>query len=74
MADNDEIPDAKEEIILSIRQDGVQAKCYGGSYFLIAATQKSDMPNRGTKPTDIYYNVLLRSSSSPFTAYHQGER
>ena len=48
MADNDENPDAKKEIILSIRQDGVQAKSYGGSYFLIAATQKSDMPNRGT--------------------------
>ena len=46
MVDNDENPDAKRNH-LSIRQDGVQAS-YGGSYFLIAATQKSDMPNRGT--------------------------
>ena len=77
MADNDENPDAKKEIILSIRQDGVQAKSYGGSYFLIAATQKSDMPNRGTNdPWEcirtrkaLVDKFFANSEDIPFTEY-----
>lgn len=47
MADNDENPDAVQEIIFPIRQDGIKSQSYGGSFFLIAALQKGDMPTRG---------------------------
>lgn len=82
MADNDENADAMKEIILSIRQDGVQAKSYGGSYFLIAATQKNDMPNRGTN--DPWECIRARkalvdkffadSKDIPFTEYDESNR
>lgn len=49
MADNDENPDAKKEIILSYPSGWCTSKRVTEEVTsLIAATQKSDMPNRGT--------------------------
>ena len=43
MADNDENPEAVQEIILPIRQDGINIRTYGGSLFPIASTRTSGM-------------------------------
>ena len=48
MADNDENPNAMQEIILPIRQDGVKTRNHGGSVYLICATRIADMPRMGT--------------------------
>lgn len=48
MADNDENPNAMQEIILPIRQDGVKTRYYGGSVYLICATRIAGMPRMGT--------------------------
>ncbi|WP_286334763.1 starch-binding outer membrane lipoprotein SusD [Bacteroides caecimuris] len=48
MADNDENPNAMQEIILPIRQDGVKTRNYGGSVYLICATRIAGMPRMGT--------------------------
>lgn len=51
MADNDglsAVNDAKNEIILSICQDGVQTQSWGGSLFLIASCSTGGMPAVGT--------------------------
>ena len=48
MADNDENPNAMQEIILPIRQDGVKTCNYGGSVYLICATRIAGMPRMGT--------------------------
>lgn len=48
MGDNGENPDAMQEIILPIAQHGDYTKTYSGSYFLIAATHTSGMPEWGT--------------------------
>lgn len=51
MADNDENPEAMQEIILPIRQDGLRTRQYGGSLMLIAGARSSQMPNYGLKET-----------------------
>lgn len=48
MADNDANPRAMKEIILPIRQDGINTISYGGSLYLIAATHTSGMTPWGT--------------------------
>lgn len=48
MADNDENPNAMQEIILTIRQDGVKTRNYGGSVYLVCATRIAGMPRMGT--------------------------
>lgn len=48
MADNDENPNAMQEIILPIRQDGVKTRNYGGSAYLVCATRIAGMPRMGT--------------------------
>ena len=48
MADNDENPNAMQEIILPIRQDGVKTRNYGGSVYLVCATRIAGMPRMGT--------------------------
>lgn len=48
MADNDENPNAMQEIILPIRQDGMKTRNYGGSVYLICATRIAGMPRMGT--------------------------
>ena len=51
MADNDVaggVNRAMQEIILPIRQDGNKTQSYGGSFFLIAATHTSGMPDWGS--------------------------
>lgn len=48
MADNDENPNAMQEIILPIRQDGVKTRNHGGSVYLICATRIAGMPRMGT--------------------------
>lgn len=48
MADNDENPNAMQEIILPIRQDGVKTRNYGGSVYLVCATRIAKMPRMGT--------------------------
>ncbi len=51
MADNDENPEAMQEIILPIRQDGLRTRAYSGSLMLIAGARSSQMPNYGLKET-----------------------
>lgn len=51
MGDNDENAQAMKEIILPIRQDGLQTRNYGGSYMLVSATRISGMPYAGTSDT-----------------------
>lgn len=48
MGDNGENPDAKQEIIFPLAEDGIMTKSYAGSYFLIAATRIAGMPSWGT--------------------------
>ena len=48
MADNDENPEAMQEIILPIRQDGLKTRCYSGANYLISSTRISGMPYAGT--------------------------
>jgi hypothetical protein len=48
MADNDENAEAMGEIILPIRQDGVDIRSWGGSQFLIASTHTEGMTSWGT--------------------------
>ncbi len=47
MADNDVNTEARQEIILPIRQDGLRTRQYGGSLMLIAGTRIGGMPNYG---------------------------
>lgn len=51
MADNDRNPEAMQEIILPIRQDGLRTRQYGGSLMLIAGARSSQMPVYGMKET-----------------------
>lgn len=48
MADNDENLDARNEIILPIRQDGIYTRSYGGSLYAIASTHTTGMTSWGT--------------------------
>ena len=48
MADNDENPEAMQEIILPIRQDGLNTRCYSGANYLISSTRIAGMPFAGT--------------------------
>jgi hypothetical protein len=48
MADNDENTDAMHEIILPIRQDGLNTQCYSGANYLVSSTRISGMPYAGT--------------------------
>ena len=48
MGDNDYNPEAMQEIIFPIRQDGVKTQAYSGSTYLIAATRGAGMPYLGT--------------------------
>ena len=48
MADNDENPEAMQEIILPIRQDGEHTRCYSGANYLISSTRIAGMPYAGT--------------------------
>jgi hypothetical protein len=48
MADNDENTQAMQEIILPIRQDGLQTQCYSGANYLVSSTRISGMPYAGT--------------------------
>ena len=48
MGDNDTNADAMQEIILPIAQHGDYTKTYSGSYFLVAATHTSGMPEWGS--------------------------
>lgn len=48
MADNDENVEAMNEIILPIRQDGIQTRSYGGSLYVIASTHTKGMNSWGT--------------------------
>lgn len=81
MMDNDENPDTKKGIILSIRQDGIQAKSYGGSHFLIVVAQKSDIPNHGTNDPWEYIRThkalvdkfFVSSEDIPFIEYTDDE-
>lgn len=51
MADNDENPEAMQEIILPIRQDGLRTRAYSGSLMLVAGARSSQMPVYGMKET-----------------------
>ena len=48
MADNDENPEAMQEIILPIRQDGLHTRCYSAANYLVSSTRISGMPYAGT--------------------------
>ena len=48
MADNDENPEAMQEIILPIRQDGLHTRCYSGANYLVSSTRIAGMPYAGT--------------------------
>jgi hypothetical protein len=48
MADNDENPNAMDEIILPIRQDGIDTRSWGGSHYLNASTHTTGMTSWGT--------------------------
>ncbi len=48
MGDNGENADARKEIILSIRQDGIDTQSYSGGMFLIASTHTSGMGSWAT--------------------------
>jgi hypothetical protein len=48
MADNDENADAMREIILPIRQDGIDIRSWGGSQYLIASTHTDGMTSWGS--------------------------
>jgi hypothetical protein len=48
MADNDENTEAMKEIILPIRQDGLNTQCYSGANYLVSSTRISGMPYAGT--------------------------
>ena len=48
MGDNDKNADAMQEIILPIRQDGVNTQSYAGASFLIASTHTKGMGSWGT--------------------------
>jgi len=48
MADNDENQEAMQEIILPIRQDGLQSRCYSGANYLVSSTRIAGMPYAGT--------------------------
>ena len=48
LADNDENPEAMQEIILPIRQDGEHTRCYSAANYLISSTRISGMPYAGT--------------------------
>lgn len=60
MGDNDTNADAMQEIILPIAQHGDYTKTYSGSYFIIAATHNSDMPEWGTQ--DSWGGICARKS------------
>lgn len=45
MGDNDRNPEAMQEIILPLRQDGRHTRSYGGSYTLISSCYGSNMTN-----------------------------
>lgn len=49
MADNDVNTEARQEIILPIRQDGLRTRQYGGSLMLIAGARSAAMPDYGMK-------------------------
>lgn len=48
MADNDQNQKAMKEIILPIRQDGMNTRNYGGSTYLVCGTRTGGMPHMGT--------------------------
>ncbi len=48
LADNDENPEAMQEIILPIRQDGEHTRCYSAANYLISSTRIAGMPYAGT--------------------------
>lgn len=60
MGDNDTNADAMQEIILPIAQHGNYTKTYSGSYFLIAATHTSGMPEWGS--IDGWGGIIARKS------------
>lgn len=45
MGDNDQNAEAMKEIILPIRQDGLQTRTYGGTWTIISSCYGGDMPN-----------------------------
>lgn len=48
MGDNDKNENAKKEIILPIRQDGIKTRSWGGSLYVIAATRTNGMTPWGS--------------------------
>ena len=48
MGDNDYNPEARNEIIFAVRQDGLKTRQYGGSTYLVAACTKAGMPSAST--------------------------
>lgn len=48
MGDNDCNPEAMNEIIFAVRQDGLKTRQYGGSTYLVAACTKAGMPSAST--------------------------
>lgn len=48
MGDNDYNPEARQEIIFAVRQDGLKTRQYGGSTYLVAACTKAGMPSAST--------------------------
>lgn len=60
MADNDENADAMQEMIFPLRQDGLKTKTYGGSFFLVATTRISGMPDWGA--SDAWSCIRARKS------------
>ncbi len=48
MADNDENPEAMQEIIFPIRQDGEKTQCYSGANYLVSSIRIAGMPYMGT--------------------------
>ena len=48
MADNDENPEAMQEIIFPIRQDGAKTQCYSAANYLVSSMRTPGMPDMGT--------------------------
>lgn len=48
MADNDQNPEAMQEIILPIRQDGAKTQSYASANYLVSSTRITGMPYAGT--------------------------
>lgn len=60
MADNDVNTKAMKEIVLPIRQDGINIRNYGGSTYLVCGTRTGGMPHMGT--TNGWSCLIARNS------------